>query len=477
MKPLGKGKWLIPKEYKQGMRVPGIIYADERLMESIREDQAPEQVANVACLPGIVAASLAMPDIHWGYGFPIGGVAAMDVETGVIAPGGIGYDINCGVRLLRSNLTVDQVLPRVQDIVDEFFGMIPTGVGSEGKVRMERGAESSVLEKGAAWAVEQGYGWKEDLERCEEGGRMPGASVDAVSARALKRGHLQVGTLGSGNHFVEISAVDEVYDEQAARLFGLEKNQVVFQVHSGSRGFGHQVCTDYLDIMCSAMRKYGISVPDRQLACTPVKSDEGRSYFAAMACAANYAWANRQVLGHLVREGLGRVFRSSPRNLGLDLVYDVAHNIAKFEEHEVDGVKRRLCVHRKGATRAFPPGHPGVPARYRDAGQPVLVPGDMGRNSYVLAGTAAAMRETFGSTCHGAGRLLSREAAKRQIHGRELRVSLREKGIIVRAPNDASLAEEAPGAYKDVNVVVDVVHNAGLSKKVARLRPLGVIKG
>jgi len=306
---------------------------------------------------------------------------------------------------------------------------------------------------------------------------MRGASADAVSARAVKRGHLQVGTLGSGNHFIEISVVDEVYNESAARIFGLELNQVVFQIHSGSSGFGHQVCSDYLEVMGSAMKKYGISVPDRQLACAPILSEEGRAYFAAMACAANYAWANRQVLCHLVREAVSKVFRSSPRSLGLELVYDVAHNIAKFEEHQVDGVKREVCVHRKGATRAFPPGHRDVPAKYRDAGQPVLVPGDMGRNSYVLAGTAVAMKETFGSTCHGAGRLLSREAAKKQIHGRELRMSLREKGIIVRAPNDASLAEEAPDVYKEVNLVVDVVHNAGIAKKVVRLRPIGVVKG
>jgi tRNA-splicing ligase RtcB len=459
------------------MRVPGIIYADERLIQSIREDRAPEQVANVAFLPGIVGASLAMPDIHWGYGFPIGGVAAMDVRDGVIAPGGIGYDINCGVRLLRSNLDAGQVAPKIQDIIGDFFSTIPVGVGSEGKVKVDRAAAAGVLEKGALWAVEQGYGWKEDLERCEEGGCLAGASIEAVSSKALKRGNPQVGTLGSGNHFVEISLVEEVYDEEAARAFGLEEGRVVFQIHSGSRGFGHQVCTDYLDVMVGAMRRYDIQVPDRQLACAPVGSEEGRSYFAAMAAAANYAWANRQVLGHLVRESLSRVFRASARALGLDLVYDVAHNIAKIEEHEVDGRKVKVCVHRKGATRAFPPGHPDVPERYRAVGQPVLVPGDMGRNSYVLAGTAEAMLQTFGSTCHGAGRLLSRAAAKREIRGGELRARLREQGIFVRAPSDSSLAEEAPDVYKDVNIVVDAVSAAGISRKVARLRPMGVLKG
>ncbi|MGE5486138.1 MAG: RtcB family protein [Ignavibacteriales bacterium] len=477
LEPLGGGKWLIPADYRAGMRVPGVIYADERLIESIREDRAPEQVANVACLPGIVGASLAMPDIHWGYGFPIGGVAAMDVETGVIAPGGIGYDINCGVRLLRSNLSLEQVIPRLDDIVSGVFSAIPTGVGSEGKIRTDRAAMAGVLEKGAAWAVERGYGWKEDLECCEEGGRLAGASPEAVSQKAFKRGGPQLGTLGSGNHFVEVSAVEEVYDGEAAAAFGLERDQVVFQIHSGSRGFGHQVCTDYLDVMTGAMRRHGINVPDRQLACAPVESEEGRSYFAAMASAANYAWANRQVLGYLVRESLSRVFRAPAESLGLDLVYDVAHNIAKFEEHEVNGSRIRVCVHRKGATRAFPPGHPGVPEKYRPVGQPVLVPGDMGRNSYVLAGTEEAMRQTFGSTCHGAGRLLSRAAAKREFHGSELRARLREQGIIVRAPSDGSIAEEAPGVYKDVNIVADAVELAGISRKVARLRPLGVVKG
>lgn len=477
LEPVGGGKWLIPVDYRPGMRVPGIVYADERLVQSIRDDRAPEQVANVACLPGIVKASLAMPDIHWGYGFPIGGVAAMDLETGVIAPGGIGYDINCGVRLIRSNLAVEQAVPRIADLVADLYSTVPVGVGSEGRVPLDRGGAVALLEKGAAWAVERGFGWEQDLDVCEAEGRIEGASAEAVSARALKRGTPQVGTLGAGNHFIEVSAVEVVYDEGAARAFGLEKGQVVFQIHSGSRGLGHQVCTDYLDTMAGAVQRYGIDVPDRQLACAPLKSEEGRLYMAAMACAANYAWANRQVLGHLVRESVSRVFGGSPRALGLDLVYDVAHNIAKIEEHEVDGRKRNLCVHRKGATRAFPPGHPDVPAKYRDFGQPVLVPGDMGRNSYVLAGTAEAMNETFGSTCHGAGRLLSRAAAKKEIHGRELRARLKEQGILVRAPSDASLAEEAPDVYKDVNIVADAVQAAGISRKVARLRPLGVIKG
>lgn len=475
--PVGGGRWLIPVDYMPGMRVPGVIYADDRLIEAVIEDKAYEQVANVACLPGIVGASLAMPDIHLGYGFAIGAVAAMDVDAGVIVPGGIGYDINCGVRLLRSNLEVEQVLPRLEEVVSDLFSTIPAGVGSEGKIKAGRADLLGVLEKGAAWAVEQGYGFSDDLDRCEEGGRMAGASPDAVGERAFKRGSPQIGTLGSGNHFIEVSAIEEVYDDRAAGAFGLEEGQAVIQMHSGSRGFGHQICADYIGVMSAAMRKYGIDVPDRQLACVPFKSEEGRSYFAAMACAANYAWANRQVLCHLVRRSLSRVFRSSAESLGLDLVYDVAHNIAKIEEHEVDGARIMVCVHRKGATRAFPPGHPDVPEEYREVGQPVLVPGDMGRNSYVLAGTEEAMRQTFGSTCHGAGRLVSRAAAKKDIRGRELKARLAERGILVRGPSDESIAEEAPEVYKDVNAVVDVVHRAGISRRVARLRPLGVIKG
>ncbi len=477
LEPAGECRWRIPITYKRGMRVPGIIYADQVLLEDIRADQAPEQVANVACLPGIVRASLAMPDIHWGYGFPIGGVAATGGTDGVIAPGGIGYDINCGVRLLRSKLVAKEVKDRMTDLVEALFRSIPSGVGSEGKIRLNRAELGQVLRQGAAWAVAQGYGCESDLMYCEEGGAMAGADPSALSERAQKRGGPQLGTLGSGNHFIEIGVVEELLDPAACSAFGLVRDQVVVMVHSGSRGLGHQVCSDYIEVMGRAVKKYGIELPDRQLACAPVTSSEGQAYFGAMAAAANYAWANRQIMSHWVRQSMAKALDAEPASLGLELVYDVAHNIAKFEDHTTGGKKTRLCVHRKGATRAFGPGRPEIPAAYRELGQPVLVPGDMGRASYVLLGTGVAMDETFGSTCHGAGRVMSRSAAKRSVRGSELRQSLAQKGITVRAGSDASLAEEAPDAYKDVDQVVGVAHRSGVSKLVARLRPLGVIKG
>jgi len=471
-------RWRIPESYKPGMRVPGVIYADESLLEAIVRDQAPEQVANVACLPGIVGASLAMPDIHWGYGFPIGGVAATEIAAGgVISPGGVGYDINCGVRLIRTELQADEVRSRLRELVDALYRAVPTGVGSTGRLRLDANRLKQVLAKGAQWAVEQGFGWPEDVEYCEERGAMADADPEAVSSRALKRGSDQLGTMGSGNHFLELSLVEEIYDQRAAAAFGLEKGQLVIQIHTGSRGLGHQVCTDFLQVMGRAVRKYGIELPDRQLACAPLDSPEGRDYFGAMAAAANYAWANRQVLTHRVREALSQFFGTRAQRLGLELIYDVAHNIAKIEEHSVNGKRLRTCVHRKGATRSFGPGHPVLPEKYREVGQPVLVPGDMGTNSYVLAGTQKAMAETFGSTCHGAGRLLSRAAAKRSLRGSEVRRSLEREGIIVRAGSDAGIAEEAPDAYKDVTAVVEVTHRAGISRKVAKLRPMGVIKG
>ena len=482
----GTDRWLIPKSYKPGMRTDGLIFAGEKLMESIREDQALEQVANVAFLPGIQGKSMAMPDIHWGYGFPIGGVAAMSVEDGVISPGGVGYDINCGVRMLRTDLEAKDVQPRMQDLVDALFSDIPSGIGSKGRIRVSEQELRNVMRKGGKWSVDHGYGWPEDIEATEEGGQLDMADPSAVSDRAIKRGCPQIGTLGSGNHFLEIQVVDEIYDPDIAQTFGVDHlGQVTVMIHSGSRGLGYQVCDDYLVVMQNAMRKYDINVPDRQLACAPVKSPEGQKYLAAMACAANYAWANRQAMAHWTREAFSHVFGAGPHKLGMRQIYDVAHNIAKIEEHEIpfdgaqggDGRKMKVVVHRKGATRAFPPGHPDVPEAYRSVGQPVLIPGDMGRYSYLLAGTEQAMKETFGSTCHGAGRLMSRKAAMREARGTDIQQELAAKGIIVKAASYGTLAEEAPAAYKDVSLVVETAHDTGISRKVARMKPLGVVKG
>ncbi len=471
-------RWQIPRSYKPGMRVPGIIYADADMVKQIREEQAAEQVANVAFLPGIVDYSLAMPDIHWGYGFPIGGVAAMRVDDGVVSPGGVGFDINCGVRLLRTNLMKDEVSPKMKPLMDALYSAVPSGVGSKGKIRLKGGELNEVLRKGSRWAVEHGYGRADDLESTEENGEMAGADPAAVSGRAKERGTPQLGTLGSGNHFLEVALVDKIYETDIAKAMGInEVGQVMLYVHCGSRGLGHQVADDYVKEMVRAMTRYGIDLPDRQLACSPVNSPEGQSYLAAMRCAANYAWANRQCIAHWVREALCRVLGTSEAKAGLELIYDVAHNIAKIETHQVNGQKLKLCVHRKGATRAFPAGHPEVPKKYAQIGQPVLIPGDMGRTSYVLVGTEQAMKETFGSTCHGAGRLQSRSAAKRHLSGREVLESLQSRGITVRTGSLAGLAEEAPEAYKDVSAVVGVAHNAGISKIVARTRPIGVIKG
>lgn len=470
-------RWLIPKTRQPGMRTEGLIYASEAMLPGIVEDKAHEQVANVACLPGIVGRSLAMPDIHWGYGFAIGGVAATDPEHGVVSPGGVGYDINCGVRILRTNLSEADVRPRMEKLVTAIFAAVPAGVGGQGGLLLKQSELADVLRSGASWAVGRGLGRAADLIACEDGGRIQSADPRAVSERAAKRGLNQLGTLGSGNHFLEVDVVDEVHDVQAAGAFGLQKGQVVIGIHVGSRGLGHQVCADSLEIMQKAVAKYGIRLPDRQLACAPVNSPEGQAYLGAMAAAANYAWANRQVITHSVRRVMAEVFGKPETELGLDLVYDVAHNIAKMERHMADGLERTLCVHRKGATRAFPAGHPDVPAPYREVGQPVLVPGDMGRYSYVLVGTAEAMNQTFGSTCHGAGRLMSRTAAKKDVRGEDIQRELAARGIVVRGHSRAGLAEEAPSAYKDVQQVVDVVHNAGISRRVARLRPLGVIKG
>ncbi|PIU67339.1 MAG: RNA-splicing ligase RtcB [Armatimonadetes bacterium CG07_land_8_20_14_0_80_40_9] len=467
----------IPKSYRPEMRTEGIIFTDEELLKSIREDQAPEQIANVATLPGIAGNSLAMPDIHWGYGFPIGGVAATYLEEGIISPGGVGYDINCGVRLLRSDLQLKDIQDKIPQLVDSLFVNIPSGVGSKGKIRISQKELDEVLNIGAKWAVDKGLGWSEDLKFTEEGGRLKGADPTLVSERAKKRGLPQLGTLGSGNHFLEIQLVEEVYDSKTASAFGIFKGQIVVMIHTGSRGLGYQVCDDYLKVMKGAIEKYNIKLPDRQLACAPVNSKEGKDYFAAMACAANYAWANRQCIIHWAREAIGKVLNVDPLRLGMRQVYDVAHNIAKFEEHTISGKKVRLCVHRKGATRSFPSHHPDIPQAYYEVGQPVLIPGDMGRNSYLLVGTERAMKESFGSTCHGAGRLMSRTAAKRAINDQELRKELDKKGIVVRAATGGVLSEEAPLAYKDVNKVVEVCQGAGISLKVAKMRPLGCAKG
>lgn len=472
-------RWEIPIGYKPGMRVHGIIYVDEKLLNEIREDESVEQVANAATVPGIVKASLAMPDIHAGYGFPIGGVVATDItKGGLISPGGVGYDINCGVRLVRSNLKKKEVLPRIKELVQVLFNEIPTGVGSRGKIRLGRGAEEiDALLKGSRWAVENGYGEREDLERTESGGCIEGLDPELVSSKAYERGRPQLGTLGSGNHFLEVQYVEEVYDERAAQAMGLFKDQVTVMIHSGSRGLGHQVCTDYLTIMEQTVRRYAIELPDRQLAGAPYETKEAQNYLSAMGAAANYAWSNRQCLMHWTREVFQRSFGFSPAELGMSLVYDVAHNIVKIEEHIINGKKMKLAVHRKGATRAFPPGHPELPSIYRNIGQPVLIPGDMGRSSFMLVGTEKAMDETFGSTCHGAGRVMSRHQAIKAAKGRAIHRELEDMGIYVRASGRESLKEEMPEAYKDIADVINVVHNAGISTKVVKLRPMGVIKG
>jgi len=471
-------RWRIPADKHLGMTVPGIIYADDHLMDDVRDDPALQQVANVATLPGIQKVSLAMPDFHYGYGFPIGGVAATDVEEGVISPGGVGYDINCGVRLLRTDLTLDDVRGRVETLINAIYSNVPAGAGRDGKMPVKRKELEEVLVNGAGWAVKRGYGRPEDLPVLEEEGAMAGADPNALSPLAIERGAPQLGTLGSGNHFLEIQVVEEVFDERAARVFGIEApGQITVMVHTGSRGLGHQTCDDALEVMQDAVKRYGISLVDRQLACAPVNSPEGKQYFAAMACAANFAWANRQCITHWVRTAFEQVMGQSERRLGMDIIWDVAHNVAKFETHEVDGKPRRLCVHRKGATRAFGPGHPDVPEIYRAIGQPVIVPGDMGRNSYLLIGTEEGMKQTWGSTCHGAGRVLSRHQALRLQHSSQVVDKLRQAGIYVRAAGKKTIAEEAPEAYKNVNDVVAVCHGAGISRMVAKMRPLGVMKG
>lgn len=475
LEKIDDNRWLLPQTGL--MRVPGIIYANEKIYDLLKNDESAKQVANVAHLPGIVNYSLAMPDIHWGYGFPIGGVAAFDLDTGVVSPGGVGYDINCGCRLMATNLTLSDIKDKLKDLTSALYQHIPSGVGSTGYVKLSGKDQKKVLEEGARWAVKAGFGSAQDIETTEDGGCMSGADPEQVSARALERGKQQLGTLGSGNHFLEIEVVADIFDDVAAQAFGLHKGQIVVMIHTGSRGLGYQICDDYLALMVKHQHETGIALPDRQLACTYLASGRGRNYLAAMACGANYAWANRQILMHMTEGVLEKTLRIAPRELGMRLVYDVCHNIAKIESFNIAGIEKKLCVHRKGATRAYPAGHEAVPARYRNVGQPVLIPGDMGTGSYVLVGQEKAMQETFGSACHGAGRVMSRTQAVKNSRGRSISRELADQGVLVMAGSKGTLNEEMPEAYKNLNDVVQVVHDAGIARKVARLKAIACIKG
>lgn len=470
-------RWRIPKGEVPCMRTDAIIYASEEMIPQIRSDNAPLQAANVACIPGIVGSSLAMPDIHWGYGFPIGGVAAVDADEGSISPGGIGFDINCGVRLIRTNLTVDDIGKKRKDLMATLFANVPSGLGSKGLKTLGHRELDDILMTGSEWAIKSGFGWKEDLDTTEEGGRMKEADSSKVSERAKKRGLPQLGSLGSGNHFLELDVVDEVFDDNAADVFGLEEGTVTITIHCGSRGCGHQIASDYLKDMERYVRDHSVDLPDRQLACAPLKSRIGEDYYKAMCCGANYAWANRQMITHWVRESFEKVLKRSAEDMEMDLVYDVAHNIAKKENHIVDGTNMDVVVHRKGATRAFAAGHKEVTAKYRDIGQPVIIPGDMRTGTYVMLGQQTAMEQTFGSTCHGAGREMSRKAASRKTTAHQVKRDLSESDIVLFSSSDSGLTEEIPEAYKDIETVIDVVSGAGLSSRVVKLTPIGVIKG
>jgi tRNA-splicing ligase RtcB len=467
----------VPTSYRDDMQVPARFYADAALLDGVKNDKSLEQLVNTATLPGAVKYALAMPDIHQGYGFPIGGVVATRLPDGVISPGGVGYDINCGVRLLATHLEREEVAPYLDDLTSALYANCPSGVGKGGRIKLKTGELDRLLERGSNWALKRGLATESDLERTEENGCLTGADAGKVSPRAKERGKGQVGTLGAGNHFIEIDVIDHISDESIARRIGLDKGQIVVQIHCGSRGLGHQVCGDYVKRFQKAIRQYGLNLPDRELVCAPLSSPEGQDYLAAMNAAANYAFVNRQVLTHHIRRSFEQVLAGKVNNHHIYQIYDIAHNMAKVETHEVDGRKVKLCVHRKGATRAFGPGSAELPSAYRDIGQPVLVPGSMGTASWVLVGTRASMTRTFGSTCHGAGRTMSRKKAKKSVHAAGLRDQLEAAGIHVRAGSMAGLAEEAPIAYKDVNRVVDVVHGAGIAKKVARLKPVAVIKG
>jgi tRNA-splicing ligase RtcB len=469
----GLHEWEVPVGYVPGMRVPGKFFLSEKLGR-ILEPGAVQQLANVATLPGIIKNSLAMPDIHWGYGFPIGGVAAFSLEEGVISPGGVGFDINCGVRLVTTPLVHRDIAGR-RDLIDALFDAVPTGVGAKSTSRVSPQSLDEMMRKGARWATESGSGLPADLSRCEEAGCMKQAETGMVSSKAKQRGLPQGGTLGSGNHFIELQVVQEIYDAETAKAFGLAHGQVCCMIHCGSRGLGHQVCTDHLKTLEQATKRYHITLPDRQLACAPLVSPEGKAYFGAMAAAANYAWANRQLITHAVRQVLGKKFGIEYNDM--PLMYDVAHNVAKMEEHTVDGRKVTVCVHRKGATRAFGPDTTDLPQDLVKIGQPVIIPGSMGTSSYVLRGTHAAMEKSFGSTCHGAGRVMSRTQAKKKLSGKEIAAGLLAQGIIVRAPSENAIADEAPDVYKPSDEVVNIVHEVGISRLVARLSPVGVIKG
>ncbi len=467
--------WEIPVSEKDGMRVPARIYATEAILSEM-DSGVFEQVTNVACLPGIRRYALCMPDGHWGYGFPIGGVAAFDPREGIISPGGVGYDVNCGMRLIRTDLTLSDVKPRLEPLMTELFRKVPAGVGSNGSVRLNRRDFDDVMRKGAKWCIERGYGWTEDVERIEERGCIPGAYPSKLSECAVERGHSQLGTLGAGNHYLEVQVVsnDRVFDVKTAAAFGIAgHDQIVVMVHCGSRGFGHQVASDYLKSFEKAMRRHGITVKDQQLACAPFRSPEGQDYFSAMNCAANSAFANRQVITHHIREAFAAVFGSSAEELGMHLIYDVAHNIAKVERY----AEGDLVVHRKGSTRAFGPGRPELPDLYRQTGQPVICGGSMETGSYLLVGTEQAMHDTFGSTMHGSGRTMSRAQAKKTMRGEQVKKQMEQRGIVVKAVSMAGLAEEAGLAYKNISDVVETVDLAGITKKVAELRPIGNIKG
>jgi tRNA-splicing ligase RtcB len=471
--------WRIPEKYKEGMLVPGRVYADDELIERIRSDRTLDQCANVAHLPGIHKYALTLPDGHEGYGFPIGGVAATDYEEGVLSPGGVGYDINCGVRVLTTNLTEEEVRPKLKELAEALFNNVPSGLGSKRKkFRLSKNELDNLVTEGVPWLVERDMGWKEDAEHCEENGHMEGADPEKLSKRAKERGLAQVGTLGSGNHFLEVQKVHKILDAQTAKAFGInQEGQVTVMIHTGSRGFGHQVCSDYLRIMERAVKKYDITLPDRELACTPGLSKEGEDYFKAMACAVNYAFSNRQAITHWVRQSFEQAFHKSAETFGLDLIYGVAHNIAKIEEHDVDGKRRKVWIHRKGATRAFGPGHDKIPADYRSIGQPVFIPGSMGSNSWIMVGKTKSMQLTFGSTAHGAGRMMSRSAAKKQFWGGDIKQKLEKRGMVIRSASQVVLAEEAAGAYKDVDKVAEVSNNLGIASRVVRLVPLAVVKG
>lgn len=470
-------RWEIPADYMEGMQTDAIIYTNDSMIDKIRGDNSPQQAANVACLPGIVGNSMAMPDVHWGYGFPIGGVAAVDANSGSISPGGIGFDINCGVRLVKTDLTLDDLGGNIGPLMDELYKNVPSGLGSKGLKRVGDKEIEEILTNGSRWAVENGFGWDRDLEVTEEYGKMLSADASEVSDKARKRGLAQLGSLGSGNHFLEVDVVDDVFDEHTASVFGLKKGQITITVHCGSRGCGHQIATDYLQEMERYVKQNDVKLPDRQLACAPLDSELGDRYFRAMSCGANYAWANRQMITHWIRESFENVMHDSAENMGIDVVYDVAHNIAKMERHSVEGKTMDVLVHRKGATRAFCAGRPEVTMKYREVGQPVIIPGDMSVGTYVLVGKKGSMENTFGSTCHGAGRQLSRKAAIESTNADSIKASLAKNNICLRNGSDEGLVEEAPQAYKDVDQVVSVVCNAGLTGKVARLRPIGVVKG